>query len=223
MAKSGKKNNDKKSTSDPSEEDVSKDKGSKSTKKGFTPKKIFVILLVLIAIGASAYIVYSLYFTPKGKDAGIYEKLDLDHISLPNETLKFCFEYLPDLYEHFIIYNSEIIFIDQQIKKIEGVAKKYPDQAKIAEKEKQIWIKAKTGLEKTFEKIQKPVQDIHVQYLVNQETGLSQVKARKSELTKLAETALKPVRKMTEQFKSEDDEPEGLINSTIYKIKKKLP
>lgn len=222
MAASGKKTkgNDK---GDPAstEEELAGKSADKDKKKGFSLKKLFIIFLVLVAVGASSFVVYTFYFAPKEK-AKPYKKVSLRNVALPDETLKFCFEHFSELYEHLISYNSELIFIEQQIKKIEGVAKKYPDQAKIADKEKQAWIKLKTGLEKTFEKIQKPILDIHVQFLVNQDTGLAQIKTRKSELTKLAEAALEPVQNATKKLKSDDTVPEGLINGTLYKLKKKF-
>ena len=48
------------------------------------------------------------------------------------------------------------------------------------------------------------------------------VKEKNVELTQAAKAALDPAREMTGKLKSEEIIPEGLINGTIYKLKKKF-
>lgn len=205
-------------------EDGEKAPSKQPSKKRFPIKKIFIILLVLVAVGASGFIVYNMYFSSKGKDGPpIYVQMELPHVQLPEETIKFSFEHFPDLYQHIIAYNQEITLIDQQILKIDTIGKKYPDQAKIADKEKKTWEKAKQTLEKSLQKIEKPVQDIYVQFLVNPEAGKLLIDARKEELTKTAADTLTTIKELTDKLKTEETIPEGLIQGTLYKIKKKLP
>jgi hypothetical protein len=201
-----------------------KDKPGKKTKKRFSKKLIFIILLVLIAVGGSSYVVYTLYFSPKDSKGpkAKYKKIELGHIHLPEEMLRFSFDYFPDLYIAMITFNKEMDLIDKKIALIDAVAKKYPDQKKIADKEKKTWEKAKNALQKAFLKIEKPVKETYVLFRVNKEQGLVQIKARKKELTELAKSALTPAQELTRKLKSNEKIPHGLIKGTLYKLKKKF-
>ncbi len=199
-------------------------KPEKKKRKLPSKKLIIIILLVLIAVGASSYVVYNLYFTPKGPNSqnAIYNKVELKHVNLPEEMLRFTFDYFPDLYTALIIFNSEINLFDQEIARIDAIAQKYPDQRKIADKEKKIWEKSKNTLQKSFLKIEKPVKATYVLFRVNKEQGLSQIKAQSKELTQLAQSALTPAQELTQKIKSRKVVPKGFIKGNIYKLKKKF-
>jgi len=209
----------------PDIKDASEEKRSEKKKKKLLSKKlIFIILLVLIAVGASSYVVYSIYFSSKnthGKNAK-YEKIELDHVNLPEEIVRFSFDYFPDLYLSMITFNKEMNLLDNEIARIDAVAQKYPDQKKIANKEKKTWEKAKTTLQKAFLKIEKPVKATYVLFQVNNEQGLAQIETKSKELTELAQSALTAARELTRKLNSNDKIPEGFIKGNIYKLKKKF-
>jgi len=199
-------------------------KPEKKKRKLPSKKLIIIAFLVLISVGASSYIVYTLYFTPKNSDSqnATYQKIELVHVNLPEEMLRFTFDYFPDLYTALIIFNSEINLFDQEIARIDAIAQKYPDQRKIADKEKKIWEKSKNTLQKSFLKIEKPVKATYVLFRVNKEQGLSQIKAQSKELTQLAQSALTPAQELTQKIKSRKVVPKGFIKGNIYKLKKKF-
>jgi len=200
------------------------DEPEKKKKKLPSKKLIIIILLVLIAVGASSYVVYNLYFTPKGPNSqnATYEKLELKHINLPEEMIRFTFDYFPDLYVALIIYNSEMNLFDQEITRIDTIAQKYPDQKKIADKEKKTWEKAKNTLQKAFLKIEKSIKATYVLFRVNKDQGLTQIEEKSKELTELAQSALTPAQELTQKLKLNKAVPKGLIKGTIYKLKKKF-
>ncbi len=196
----------------------------KKKRKLPSKKVIIIVLLVLVAVGVSSYIVYSLYFTPKNSTSQntTYQKLELKHMSLPEEMLRFTFDYFPDLYVAMIIFNSEINLFNNEIARIDAIAQKYPDQKKIADKEKKTWEKTKNTLQKVFLKIENPVKATYVLFRVNKEQGLTQIEAKSKELTDLALSALASAQELTQKLKSDDTVPQGLIKGTIYKLKKKF-
>lgn len=205
-------------------EESGKKDPEKKKRKWPSKKMLFMLLLVLIAVGASSYLVYYMYFTPKdpGVQKATYKKIVLAHTNLPEEMLRFSFDYFPDLYVLFISFNHQMDLIDREIARIEAVAQKYPDQAKIAEKEKNVWEKAKNALQKSFLKIEAPVKDTYVLFQVNREQGLAQIDAKKAELAELAKTALEPAQELTQKINSQGETPQGFIKGTIYKLKKKF-
>lgn len=196
----------------------------KKKRKWLSKKLVFSLLLVLMALGASSYVVYSLYFAPRDTETikATYKKIELKHIQLPEEMIKFCFEKFPDLYVAMITYNSEINLFDQEIARIDAIGKKYPDQKKIADKEKKVWEKSKTALEKAFLKIEKPVKETYVLYKVNKDLGAVQIEAKSKELTDLLQTALSQARELTQKIKATETVPHGFLKKTIYKLKKKF-
>lgn len=196
----------------------------KKKKKKFSLKLIIIILLILVAVGASGFVVYMFYFKPgSGEDqVPVYQKVELQHLQLPDEILEFSFSYLPQLYDAFLVYNNEMNLLDAEIKRIEDISQQYPEQKKIADKEKKVWEKTRSGLEKSFLKIQKPVKETYVLFRVNKEQGLAQIEAKASELAGLAKTALDPVQTMTDKLKSKEEIPQGMVKGTLYKLKKKF-
>ena len=189
------------------------------------PKKlIFIILLVLIAVGASGYVVYSIYFTsvdPFDPDAK-YKTVELEHINLPVEMMEFTFENFRGLYFSMIDVNKEINLLNSEIERIDAIAKKYPDQNKIADKEKKIWEKVKKTLEKTIIKIETPIKKLYVLVSVNPEQGMKQIEEKRGELSELAANALKSTNEKTLKLKPKDKVPQGFIQGNIYKLKKKF-
>ena len=92
----------------------------------------------------------------------------------------------------------------------------------LAEKEKKVWEKAKTALQKSFLKIEAPVKDTYVLFQVNKELGLARIEEKKTELSELAKTALEPAQELTRKINSSVEAPQGFIKGTIYKLKKKF-
>jgi len=194
-------------------------------KKWVTKKRILILVLILFVFGAAAGVVYKLHFTPKDPETlkVSYHKLELKHISLPEEMVKFCFDQFPELYAAILICNNEIILMDKEIARIDEIAKKYPEQGKIAEKEKAVWEKTKINLQKGFLKIEKPVKEIYVLFNVNKEQAMIQINEKNKELTELAGAALAPAQELTKKLITETETPpQGLIKGTLYKLKKKF-
>ncbi len=201
---------------------------SKKKKKSFLKKLpiklIFIIMLVLIAVGASGYVVYSMYFTsddPLDPDAK-YKAVELEHINLPVEMMEFTFKNFRQLYISMIDVNKEINLLNSEIDRIDAIAKKYPDQKKIADKEKKIWEKVKKTLEKTIIKIETPIKKLYVLVSVNREQGMAQIEEKRDELREIALNALKSANEKTLKLKPKDKVPAGFIKGNIYKLKKKF-
>ena len=194
-------------------------------KKKFSIKKIAIILLTVVFIGAGGYLGYKFFLSSENSGSSerpAYKKIKLSHIKLPEEMIRFCFDYFPDLYDDFIVFNTQMQLLDNEIARIEAIGKRYPDQKKIADREKKVWEKTRNTLAKAFTKIEKPVKEIFVLFQVNQELGLTRIKEQKKQLADLAGTALAPALKMTEKLTQKNKVPKGFIKGTIYKLKKKF-
>lgn len=198
-------------------------KSEKKKRKWISKKLISILFLILVAVGASSFVVYKFYFAPKDPESleTIYKKIELKNINLPEEMIRFCFDYFPDLYAAILTCNTEIGLMDKEIARIDDIAKKYPEQGKIAEKEKAVWEKAKINLQKGFLKIEKPVKEIYVLFRVNKEQAMIQINEKNKELTDLAGAALAPARELTKSIE-EEKPPPGLIQGALYKLKKKF-
>ncbi|WDP92834.1 MAG: hypothetical protein HUN04_25165 [Desulfobacter sp.] len=193
----------------------------KKKKKGGGIKKWIFIVLVLAAFGGAGYFVYAKYFAAPPPGTRIYRPVPMAHVQLPEEMMAFSFQHFPDLYDAMAVYNSEMDLFEAEIKRIEAVAAKYPDQKKIAEGQKKVWVKGKNTLSKAFTKLEKPVKEAYVLYQVNQARGREQIKAKSEELADSARDALKTAQELTAVLKENAPKPpEGWVGGTIYKIKK---
>lgn len=206
---------------DSSKKKKKKKKRAKKGGKKLPIKLIIILLLVLTALGASGFLVYKLYFTssdPMAPEAR-YKKVQIGHITLPDEMLEFTFTHFRELYFSMIEFNTEINLLDSEIQRIDAVAKKYPEQKAIADKEIKFWEKVKTSLKKPFAKIEDAVRKLYVQFEVNKEQGTVQISEKNPELTQLAKEALKVSDESTRKLKQKEAPPEGLVNGIVYKIK----
>jgi len=199
-------------------------KKKKSFLKKIPVKLIFIIILVLSAVGASGYVVYSIYFIsedPLAPDAK-YKAVELEHINLPVEMMEFTFKNFRGLYLSMIDVNKEINLLNSEIDRIDAIAKKYPDQKKIADKEKKFWEKVKKTLEKIIIKIETPIKKLYVLVSVNPEQGMAQIADKRDDLSEIAANALKSANEKTLKLKPKDKVPDGFIKGNIYKLKKKF-
>jgi hypothetical protein len=189
-----------------------------------TKKRIIILCLVLTAIAASSFLVYSMYLKKGSSGPPVYKIIELNHVNLPEEMLKFSFEHFPDLYASLIIFNREVILIDKELAWIEGVAQKYPEQLKITAAEQKIWEKGKNTLVKDFTKLEKPVKEAYVLFQVNEIQGLVMVEEKRKELADTARNSLKTAQELTQKLKSREPElPDSFFQGILYKFKKKFP
>ncbi|MCP3941486.1 MAG: hypothetical protein GY710_08400 [Desulfobacteraceae bacterium] len=207
----------------PAEEgDTAKNDPTPKKKKTITKKKVIILLLVLGVIGA-CLLVYTTYFTKKGSETTIYKKIDLTHVKLPEEIMKFTFKHFPDLYFSLVNFNAQITLFDTEITRIKTIAQKYPEQKKITDTEKKVLEKGKNTLVKQFSKLEKPIKETYVLFQVNETRGLARIKEQQKELTGMAQTALKTAQEQTKKIKSHTPQvPKGIIQGTLYKLKKKF-
>ncbi len=192
-------------------------------KKFITKKRIFILLMVVGAIGILAFAVYTLYFSPKAPEKRVYQKMALSHVKLPQEMLEFSFNHFPDLYTALVNFNTQISLFNREIQRIEAIAQKYPEQKKITDTEKKVLEKGKKTLLKEFSKLEKPIKETYVLFQVDEAQGLARIEEKKQELTDMAHAALKTAQEQTKKIKSPAPQvPEGILQGTFYKLKKKF-
>lgn len=208
----------------PAQEGIGVEETPLPKKRNFiTKKRIFIFLMVLGAIGASSFLVHTLYFTQKGPGNVVYQEIELPHVKLPREMLKFSFNHFPDLHAALVNFNTEISLFNREIERIEAIAQKYPEQKKITDTEKKVLVKGKNTLLKEFSKLEKPIKETYVLFQVDEAQGLAQIKEKKQELTDMAQAALKTAQAQTKKIKAHTPQvPEGIFQGTLYKLKKKF-
>ena len=222
-AKLEKKNKkDSKDPNDPKEKsEVKSDRPKK--KSFFTIKKLIIIPVVIILIAGLSFFVYKMFFSSSDDEPIVYKSITLKKIDLPDEMLKFSFDHINDLYFSFVTYDLRIHLLNIEINRINKIGESYPEQNKIAEKEKKDWIKAKEKVEKKFIKIQKEIRELYVLYKVNKEQGIQKIKEKNKDLLLQANEALETLEPyITIIETTKQKAPQGLINNTLHKIKKIL-
>lgn len=187
-----------------------------------TIKRLIVVFLVLAAVSASSYVVYSLYFKtsdPMDPDAK-YKPVALAHFHLPEEMMAFTFTHFRNLYYAMVDCNQEITLLDAEIDRIDAIANKYPDEKKITDKQKKVWQKVKLSLEKTIGKIEKTIKQIYVLFSVNKEQGRLQIEEKKVDLSTLMHESLASANEKTQRLKNKETVPSGFVKGNFYKLKK---
>jgi len=198
-------------------------------KSKFFSKKIIFACLILAAVGVSASVVYKIYFAKKSSvekivEKRVYVKQTLPNIILAEEVIRFTYDFIPEVYDSLVLFNSQMILFENEIKRLTALGEQFPDQVKISEKERKSFEKEQTKLKQTYEKLEKKVEALYVSYRVNQETGIKQIEEQKKDIINSINDALAPALELTRRLKIVPEEkiPEGFVKGTIYKIKKKL-
>ena len=192
-------------------------------KSFFTIKKLIIIPVVIILIAGLSFFVYKMFFSSSDDELIVYKSITLKKIDLPEEMLKFSFDHINDLYFSFVTYDLRIHLLNIEINRINKIGESYPEQNKIAEKEKKDWIKAKEKVEKKFIKIQKEIRELYVLYKVNKKEGIQKIKEKNKDLLLQANEALETLEPyITIIETTKQKAPQGLINNTLHKIKKIL-
>lgn len=187
-------------------------------------KKLFIILFVLGVLGGGGFFAYTKFFSGSGgEDGRVYKSIPLSHVTLPDEMLSFCFTRMPELYDALVAFNTEMVLFETEITRIDAVATKYPDQKKIADGQKKVWVKGQDSLKKSFEKLEKPIKETFVLFQVNQTQGQEKIDQTAEQMIQEANDALGKAKELTAPLKEAMPKaPEGMIKGTLYKIKKKF-
>lgn len=193
-------------------------------KKKIFSKKMLLIFLVFVAVGIAAFVVYKIYFVKKSGDQRVYIQQELPNIILAEEVVRFTYDFIPELYDSMILFNNEVILLEQEIKRLAAIGEQFPDQIKISEKEMKLFEKEKTKLQQTYEKLEKRIEALYVAYRVNQETGVQQIEEQKQDIIQSTKDALAPSLELTKrlQLTPEEKIPDGFVKATIYKIRQKI-
>ena len=198
--------------------------GEKKKKKFLSLKKLLFIFLALLSISIAGFVVYKIYFNASDEGVVQYHERELAHVALPEEIIRFSFDFMPPIYDLIIIYNTQVALMEQEITRIGSVAEEYPNQKKIAEKEQKIWSKERDKLTKVYEKLEKKIEALYVSYRVNREAGIQQINEQQEEIAKSLQEALTAPMELTQRLESTEVEivPDGFIGGNIYKIKKMI-
>ncbi len=192
-------------------------------KKRSVLKKVLILTIAATILAGAGFLVFYFFFYHPDT-ALVYPEKKMAHVSLPDEMLRFCFANMPDVYDSLAEYDKDIQAFDQEIQRIVAVGEKYPDQARITDKEKKVWEKSRAVLEKSFTKIQKTIREYYVLCQVNVQDGTRVVEEQKEELAKMAASFLEPANAQLMKLDTGEKEavPEGFFARQIYKIKKKF-
>ena len=192
-------------------------------KKRITIKKLIFAVVILGILGGGGYAGYVFFLQKKAPAQRQYRQTAMPHLTLPPEMLKFTFNRFPDLYDSFLAYENEMSLLENEIARIEAIAEKYPDQQKIADRQKKIWEKGKNTLLKEFAKIEKPVKETFVLFQVNPTQGQAQIESLTKDLTASAQAAVDSAQQLSAEIRAAAPKPpKGMIRSTLYKLKKKF-
>ena len=174
--------------------DLTADKTGGKSKLKTILKRLLILFFILVLVGVGGFFGYLHLFAPK---PGVVAKSEL-----PEEILIFAFEIIPEIHADVVAISEEIQFTEIEIKRIETIEKKFPEQKKITDTEKKLWEKNLSELNKFRLKHEKEVRDIYVSYRVNIETGLKLIEEKKEEMKKTAGELITPSKTLTDKLRA---------------------
>ncbi len=191
-------------------------------KKIGNPKKIIIAFLICAAAAVAGGVTYYLYFSGDDEQP-VYTPRDLEHIDLPDEIMKFCFNHMPDSYRNLLTVNTTVRQIDKETARIQAIAAKFPEQEKITDRELKTWDKARTTLVSGTSKVESMIKDIYVLYMVNPDQGMAAIESGQSDINDRLNEALAPALELTRTLPPPDEPPSGIFQKTRQLISNILP
>jgi hypothetical protein len=171
-------------------------------KRRFSIKKLLISLVIFGLLSGGGFAGYTFFFKETGSPGRQFQETAMPHLTLPKEMLRFSFDQFPRLYDAFVQFEKEIALFEKEIARIEAISAKYPDQEKIALRQKKIWEKGKNTLLKEFAKLEKPVKETYVLYQVNPRLGREQIKASADDLAARASEAIAAAQQLSAEIKA---------------------
>ena len=103
---------------------------------------------------------------------------DLSKSRLNADIVTFAFQTIPPIYSGLVKINTEILLIDNELKRLKKIETKYPRQQRIVAIEKENWKKIQRNLFKELGVLEKNIEKIYVTYLVNKGKGKKLIKEK---------------------------------------------
>ncbi len=182
-------------------------------KKGkSSANKLFVILVLLAILGGGGFFGYNYFIKSKQFPGGKLAK-----VKLKEDLVRFTFDTLPKIYTGLVTLNNEVILIDDEIKRLNKIGKKFPKQKNIVTPEIKNWKTVRKNILSSLTNIEENIVTLYVSWSVNKETGQELIASKKDELQISVNAALETSKKFTDRLKAE--EPKGFVQKIMAKFK----
>jgi CRISPR/Cas system CSM-associated protein Csm2 small subunit len=175
-----------------------------------TMAALIILGMVLLVLGATAYFGFRFYIRSE------QPRTALKSVKLKKELLEFTHGQIREVYQQIIRLDDVIFLIDDEIKRLEKIAKQFPDQKPIVESERGNLTAEREKLAQALSSVIKDIEAIYVTFLVNQASGIQRVNQNRGSLKERCDKALSNSSKLI--FRLEAGKPQ----SPLEMIKKMI-
>jgi hypothetical protein len=147
---------------------------------------IVVLSLMLALIGAGGYYAYSRYMKP----APLRDKLS--SAKMKSEVIHFVHDDVsPSLYRNMILLDDIMVIMDKELKRLERIGKKFPNQRKIVAAQSESLNLARERMAAALDNATAKLEKMYVTWLVDRARGVEQIKSQRAPLTQLLVDAIR--------------------------------
>jgi hypothetical protein len=174
---------------------------------GFSIILLIVLLLAATVLAAGGWFGWQLFhqsMQPRTHLVGAKVKPDL---------IAFAHRQLPDLYPHITALDDTIALVDAEVDRLSGIAKQYPAQKSLLEKENRKLESVKADLTKTLTQTLGAAETLYVTYLMDPGKGRKAIKKQRSRLRREAGAALKSHAALRHRLSQ--NQPKGLMDQLL--------
>lgn len=147
---------------------------------------IIVLSLILVLIGAGGYYAYNRYMKPEPLRSKLSSsKIKEEVIHFVNDNVSAA------LYQNMIMLDDIMVMMDKELKRLERIGKKFPNQGKIVSAQSESLKLARERMAKALDDTTTKLEKMYVTWLVDRAKGVEQIKVQRAPLTQRLADAIR--------------------------------
>jgi len=147
---------------------------------------VIALVLILALAAGGGYWAYNNYYKkepPRTKLASIKVKEEL--VQFTHDRVSRALHY------NLITIDDIVVMMDKELKRLQRIAKKFPDQKGIVDPQIEALTRAREHMAKTLKEVTAAIEKIYVTWLVDRSKGTGQINSRKGTLTRKLADAIR--------------------------------
>jgi hypothetical protein len=147
---------------------------------------IIVLTLILVLIGAGGYYAYNRYMKPEPLRSKLSSsKIKEEVIHFVNDNVSAA------LYQNMIMLDDIVVTVDKELKRLDRIGKKFPNQKKIVSAQSESLQLARKRMAKALDDTTAKLEKMYVIWLVDRAQGVQQIKSQRAPLTQRLADAIR--------------------------------
>jgi hypothetical protein len=158
---------------------------------------VIVLVLILGAAAGGGYWAYHKFLKEKPP------RTKLTSLKVKEELVQFTHDHISRaLHTNMVTTDDIVVMLDQELKRLKGIGKKFPDQSAIIAPQVKALTTARQSLATALKEVSIVIETIYVTWLVDRPSGVKAIKSQKGSLAKKLADAIRDHAKLIRSIRN---------------------